>query len=233
MRVGAVRKVFSTPRLAEFATRQGLTTRVGLDPEWWPEVALKELIDNAIDDAETHGLPPIVTVDISDDAIIVEDRGSGVAPGVVARIFDYDRQTSSRDAYVEPTRGAQGNALQPILAMPYVLSGERGELVIESRGVRHDLWFTVDPVTAQPVIEHERAPSEVTEGTRVTVTWPSSLAAIVRASRAWRRTSPSSIRILRSRSMRTPIRRLILGGGSASRTGLRWRAGTAANRSSG
>jgi hypothetical protein len=42
--VRAVRKVFSTPRLAEFATRQGLTTRVGLDPEWWPEVALKELI---------------------------------------------------------------------------------------------------------------------------------------------------------------------------------------------
>jgi hypothetical protein len=171
-----MRKVFSTPKLAEFATRPGLTTRVGVSSDWWPEVALKELADNAIDDAETHGLPPVVRVTIEDQAVIVQDQGRGVDPDVVARIFDYDRQTSSREAYVEPTRGAQGNALQTILAMPFVLSGDHGELVIDSRGVRHDLSFTIDPVTMQPVIEHARSPSDVTTGTRVTVKWSSSLA---------------------------------------------------------
>jgi DNA topoisomerase VI subunit B len=171
-----MRKAFSTPRLAEFATRQGLTTRVGMHPDWWPLVALKELVDNPIDDAETQGLAPAVVVTIEDDAIIVADQGRGVDPEVVARIFDYDRQTSSREAYVEPTRGAQGNALQTILAMPYVLSGLRGELVIESRGVRHDLSFTVDPVTNKPMIDHARSVSDVNKGTRVTIEWPHSLA---------------------------------------------------------
>ena len=170
-----MRNVFSTPRLAEFASQQGLTTRVGLHASWWPEVVVKELIDNAIDDAETAGKPPIVSVTIADDVIIVEDQGSGVEPDTVARIFDYDRQTSSREAYVEPTRGAQGNALQTILAMPFVLSGSRGELMIESHGVRHDLAFTVDPVTAKPVIDHVHAASEVRQGTHVTVKWPLSL----------------------------------------------------------
>jgi hypothetical protein len=69
----ALHKVFSTPRLAEFATLQGLTTRIGIHSEWWPEVVVKELIDNAIDDAETADLPPVVKVAIEDNAIIVED----------------------------------------------------------------------------------------------------------------------------------------------------------------
>ena len=35
-------------------------------------------------------------------------------------------RVSSREAYVSPTRGAQGNALKTIVAMPFVLDGERG-----------------------------------------------------------------------------------------------------------
>jgi signal transduction histidine kinase len=105
----------------------------------------------------------------------VRDPGAGIAPDVVARIFDYERQTSSREAYVEPTRGAQGNALQTILAMPYVLSGQRGEMTVESRGVRHDLVFIVDRVTLNPTIEHEQAPGEVADGARFTVRWPDPL----------------------------------------------------------
>ena len=175
-----MRKIFSTPRLAEFATRQGLTTRVGRDPVWWPEVVLKELVDNALDAAETAGAAPVIEVTIDDNAIIVADQGPGIGPDVVARIFDYDRQTSSREAYVEPTRGAQGNALQTILAMPFVLDGTRGEITIESRGVRHDLAFTIDQVSLRPAIEHTRSASDVTTGTSVTVTWPEILTEVDR-----------------------------------------------------
>jgi DNA topoisomerase VI subunit B len=168
-----MRKAFSTSRLAEFATVQGLSTRVGLHPSLWPYVVIKELLDNALDDAETTSIVPHALVAVADDTITVEDRGSGVDPDTLVRIFDYDRQTSSREAYVEPTRGAQGNALQTILAMPYVLSdGKRGELVIEARGVRHDIAFTADPVTAKPVVVHQRSDSDVTTGTRIMVKWP-------------------------------------------------------------
>lgn len=168
-------KVFSTPRLNEFATLQGLTTRTGYHPSWWPEVVVKELVDNAIDDAETHDLPPAISLTVADRAIIVEDQGAGLAPDIVARIFDYDRQTSSREAFIEPTRGAQGNALQTILAMPFVLSGSRGEIVIESCGIRHNITFAVDPVSGTPAISQEREASDVTRGTRITVKWPASL----------------------------------------------------------
>jgi hypothetical protein len=64
-----------------------------------------------------------------------------------------DTRTTSREAYVSPTRGAQGNALKTILAMPYALSGECGETIIESQGARHRVIFTVDPIRSIPLID--------------------------------------------------------------------------------
>jgi hypothetical protein len=52
----------------------------------------------------------------------------------VANITDYHSRTSSREAYVSPTRGAQGNALKTILAMPAALNDGDGTVTIESRG---------------------------------------------------------------------------------------------------
>ena len=82
---------------------------------------------------------------------------------------------SSREAYVSPTRGAQGNALKTILAMGYVLDRERqggdaeavGVTIIETRGVAHRIEFRVDHVNNQPKIIHTTAPSPVKIGTQV------------------------------------------------------------------
>ena len=43
------REVFSTSRLAEFASRQGLTTATGYGPVDWPRYIVKELVDNGLD----------------------------------------------------------------------------------------------------------------------------------------------------------------------------------------
>ena len=43
------------------------------------------------------------------------------------RLLDYTVRVSSREAYVSPTRGAQGNALKTIVAMPFVLDEEMGK----------------------------------------------------------------------------------------------------------
>ena len=83
-------------------------------------------------------------IDVTDDGIAVTDNGPGIAPDTIANILDYNTRTSSREAYCSPTRGAQGNALKTLLAMPFALDGERGDTTIESQGVAHRITFSID-----------------------------------------------------------------------------------------
>ena len=87
----------------------------------------------------------------------------GIETETIKSILDYTIRVSSREAYVSPTRGAQGNALKTILAMGYVLDRERedgtnaeaaGITIIETRGVKHRIEFRVDHVTNEPKIAH-------------------------------------------------------------------------------
>jgi DNA topoisomerase VI subunit B len=166
------RETFATSRLLEFCSRKELISQTGHGVEQWPMVILKELVDNALDDAEEFGVAPHVTIAIRGGKIIVADNGSGMPPELVTSIPHV--RVSSREAYVSPTRGAQGNALKTILAMPFALEGTRGETIIEARGVKHRVVFAVDHVRQEPRIEHVQAPSDVKSGTRITVTWPAS-----------------------------------------------------------
>ena len=112
------RLVFTTSRLAEFCSEKELVNQTGHDSDDWPLVVLKELIDNALDACEESGTAPVIRVAVSDAGIAVSDNGPGIAPETVAGILDYNTRTSSREAYVSPTRGAQGNAMKTLLAMP-------------------------------------------------------------------------------------------------------------------
>jgi hypothetical protein len=49
---------FMVSRLMEFCTRRELVNQTGHDVSEWPLVILKELTDNAIDEAEEAGLAP-------------------------------------------------------------------------------------------------------------------------------------------------------------------------------
>jgi len=168
-----VREVFSNSRLAEFASQQGLTSAIGYGPDEWPFYIVKELIDNALDDAEEHTAAPSINVEITQDRrIIVADQGSGLSVKILDRILDYNQRTSSREAYVSPTRGAQGNALQTILAIPFILDGTSGHVVIEARGEAHDIEFRIDPLTRTPKIRRRSTTSSVKIGTQISVVWP-------------------------------------------------------------
>ncbi len=127
-----------------------------------------------------RGTPPVIRVTVTDEAITVADNGPGLAPETVAGLLDYDARVSSREAYASPTRGAQGNALKTILAMPFVLgSGAPGVTQIESRGIRHTITFSVDPVRQIPQIDYVQTPSKVKIGASVTVHWPNSGSSIL------------------------------------------------------
>ena len=166
------RETFKTSRLAEFCSRRELVNQTGHDVSEWPIVCLKELVDNALDAAEEAGVAPVIDIVVDERGITVSDNGPGIAPDVIAKMLDYASRVSSREVYVSPTRGAQGNALKTIIAMAFSLDGERGETIIESRGVEHEIAFTVDQIRQEPRIDHATGPSIVKTGTKLTVLWP-------------------------------------------------------------
>ena len=115
------RTTFRTSRLLDFVSEKELTLQCGFGPRDWPLVAVKELVDNALDACEEQGIAPEITVTVEEDSITVADNGAGISSDTVDQLLDFSIRVSSREAYVSPTRGAQGNALKSILAMPFVL----------------------------------------------------------------------------------------------------------------
>jgi hypothetical protein len=133
------RKAFVTSRLADFASKEQLELQTGHAAVWWPEVILKELVDNSLDECERAGVAPKIAVTVTADSITVKDNGGGMTAKVVKQILNYATKTSSNAAYVSPTRGQQGNALQTLLAMSHALTGKPGVTLIESGRVRHSI----------------------------------------------------------------------------------------------
>ena len=143
---------------------------------------LKELVDNALDACEEAEVAPVIQIDVSDDEIVIQDNGLGMPAETIRSVQDYSVRVSTREAYVSPSRGAQGNALKTILAMAYVLDRERpnspdneaaiGTTVIETMGVLHKIEFQVNHVTNEPRLTYTTGASAVTNGTRVTLRWP-------------------------------------------------------------
>jgi DNA topoisomerase VI subunit B len=168
------RTTFTTSRLLEFCSRKELVAQTGAEPDAWPMMLVKELVDNALDACEEAGIAPMIRVTVARGMIRVRDNAGGIPAETVASILDFSTRTSSREAYVAPDRGRQGNALKTILAMPFALSGEEGKIEIEARGIRHAIAFRVDRIAQQPVIDHEQRRVSVRTGTSITVHWPDS-----------------------------------------------------------
>jgi DNA topoisomerase VI subunit B len=174
------RVAFKVSRLMEFCSERELQNQTGHSIHDWPLVLGKETTDNALDACEEAEVAPNISITVDADTFVIQDNAGGIDTETIKSILDYSIRVSSREAYVSPTRGAQGNALKTILAMSYVLdrnfdsdANAAGVTVIESRGIRHQIEFRVDHINSQPKIIHTMAGSPVTAGTRLTVKWPS------------------------------------------------------------
>jgi len=178
------RVTFRVSRLMEFCSKRELQNQTGHSVYDWPLVVLKEIMDNALDACEEAEVAPVIEVTVGPGSITIQDNADGLDADTIESILDYTIRVSSREAYVSPTRGAQGNALKTILAMGYVLDREAadrdadaaGVTIIETRGVKHRIEFGVDHINNQPKIEHTKTPSAIDVGTKVTVGWPKSQA---------------------------------------------------------
>jgi DNA topoisomerase VI subunit B len=163
------REVFTTSRELEYFSEAELVTQTGYEREdWWPWVLVKELVDNSLDACEQSGAPPEISVTLAAGTLAVTDNGPGIPSDVVERVLDFSSRTSDKAAYVSPTRGAQGNALKTVLAIPYVLNnGSPATVQIEACGQRHSITVSTDHVARRPRIEHEREDFVKNGGTAV------------------------------------------------------------------
>ncbi|MGB6347209.1 MAG: ATP-binding protein [Methyloceanibacter sp.] len=166
------RATLRTSRSLDFLSEKGLTTQIGHPREQWPLVALKELVDNSIDACEEAGIAPVVKVTMDENSLTIEDNGPGIAADIVKDVLDFDVRVSSREAYVSPTRGAQGNALKAIVAMPYVIYGHEGQVEIDTVGSIHTISLGLDRIRQQPTVDHEVKPNRRKKGTSVKLVWP-------------------------------------------------------------
>jgi DNA topoisomerase VI subunit B len=166
------RTTFQTSRLLDFCSQKELIAQVGHQPAEWPLVVLKELMDNALDACEEAKVAPKIAITVTENSITVADNGPGLPAEVIDGVLDFSVRVSSREAYIAPDRGAQGNALKTLIAMPYVLDGASGVVEIEALGIHHTITFSADPIRQVPVINLDRKPGSVHSGTRVTVFLP-------------------------------------------------------------
>ncbi len=167
---GIERTAFRTSRLLDFVSEKELTLQCGYPSGSWPLVAVKELVDNALDACEEQGIAPDVHIRVDESTLTVADNGAGIPPDVVDGLLDFSIRVSSREAYVAPARGAQGNALKTIVAMPFVLDGAEGRVDIVGGGVQSEIAFSVDRIAQRPAADVSRSEKN---GSLVRIHWPS------------------------------------------------------------
>jgi len=177
------RTTFSQSRAAEYLDLGALQKLTGRPADDFPRVVVKELLDNALDAAETAGVAvPYVCVRGWRDGgflvLEVHDNGVGIPAGVVERALDFSTLTSDKALYRTPTRGQQGNALKTIFGMPYALGDSDPRIWIDSDAAalpqRHSIAVRLG-ADEQGEIGHKIAPligDGTPVGTRITVRLP-------------------------------------------------------------
>jgi DNA topoisomerase VI subunit B len=161
------RVTFRTSRLLDFCSRKELIAQTGHREEAWPLVAVKELVDNALDACEDARVAPVINVTVDDDGIEASDNGSGLPVETLDGVLDFSVRVSNREAYVAPDRGAQGSALKTIVTMPFVLDGAAGQVEVTAHGRRDRITLAVDRIRQQPTIVRDNVVADVTTGTVV------------------------------------------------------------------
>lgn len=79
------RTTFRTIRLLEFYSRKELVAQTGHEPDAWPLVLLKELVDNGLDACEEAGIAPEIVVHVQPGAITVVDNGPDFVAWIEAK----------------------------------------------------------------------------------------------------------------------------------------------------
>jgi hypothetical protein len=126
---------------ALFRTVEGLQQKAGVPKNKLPQLVMKEITDNALDES---GQVRVGT--LPGGGYFVEDHGGGISgtPAEIARLFSIARPLVSTKLLRLPTRGALGNGLR-VVAGAVLASG--GTLTVVTRDRRIELAPTFDGTT--------------------------------------------------------------------------------------
>jgi hypothetical protein len=103
------RTSFRTSRLLDFCSREELIAQTGHQPEDWPLVVLKELVDNALDACEEAGTAPESAVRVDENGITVIDKPRPAGQGGRGRSrFQRPRQFPRAEYLDRGSRGCPG-----------------------------------------------------------------------------------------------------------------------------
>ena len=172
------RVAFTTSRLAEYCSEKELVAQTGHDAQRLAARHHQGAGRQRIDPCEEAGIAPVIKVTITTgkreaDAHRGADNGPGIPSATVAGIIDYNVRVSSREAYVSPTRGRQGNALKTDPADEFPVGGKvKGETWIEARGRKHRLSIQHQRHQTRADRAEYHKPFARHTGTRVTMFWP-------------------------------------------------------------
>lgn len=165
------RTTFERSRASEYFDRKELQAQTGQPASNFASVALKELVDNALDACETARVAPEIGVEVDEKEgllrLSVADNGCGMPLETVEKILNFGTRTSDKATYRSPSRGLQGNALKTVLGIPTALGSEE-PVVIEARGVRHVIRAAIDPA-GELRVDHREENANGASGTRVEI----------------------------------------------------------------
>jgi DNA topoisomerase VI subunit B len=140
------RRMLPRTKEAEYVTLEGLQRLTGEKPENFDRVALKELMDNALDICDETASKVIPRVSVKVEKLgghvrfQVSDNGQGMNADTIKKICNFKYFYSARFHYKSPTRGALGNAWKVLLGMNYALHNAKNaiqDLIIILSGKRY------------------------------------------------------------------------------------------------
>lgn len=135
-----------------------LSQKAGAPKAHLRRMAIKELVDNALDAAAT-----VTLVEVDINTFVISDNGPGIAPEKVVELFSVTRPMMSTKLIRRPTRGMVGNGLRVATGAAFA-SG--GKIIVESRKVRQELDF--DRTTGETIVT-ATGDSDIATGTRITI----------------------------------------------------------------
>jgi hypothetical protein len=117
MSVSLERAMFTFSRAKEYFDARELQSMTGQPIRRFPEVVLKELIDNALDAAEAAGVAPRVSVRLCRRGrllvVSVHDNGPGIPPETVEKLIDFQTRSSERWPTGRRPVGPRGTPSRP------------------------------------------------------------------------------------------------------------------------